>query len=137
MESLNPGDVIPAFRTEINPKSYRKYNRLIGEINPIHFNKKYAQNIGFEGVVVAGNFLFTYIPKWIIDWIRKPDIIKNISIKFDNPVYLNDQIIHEGTIAEVERQGNEWDIKIDYVVKKNSGLRTSYGNIMLSQNNIR
>ncbi len=64
------GQAIPSSKVKIDKKSYKSYNRLIGEINPIHLSKKYAQNLGFDDIVVAGNFLFSIVNKWIINWIQ-------------------------------------------------------------------
>ncbi len=111
---------------------YRKYNRLINEINPIHISKSYAQKIGFETIVVAGNFLFSYIPKWIIDWTSDLSIIKKITVKFENPVYPDEEIIHKGKIVQIYEDHGEEVVECDYQVFKASGQKTSFGKITLS-----
>lgn len=129
------GQKTPPYQVKVDGKIYRKYNRLIGEINPIHFNKAYAQKLGFENVVVAGNFLFTYIPKWILDWIGDASAIKNITIKFDNPVYIDDEIIHTGKITEINKDTVSKKIICKYEVKKLDGTFTSSGKITLNYPN--
>jgi len=134
---FNPNDIkidqeIPPFKVKIDHKKYRKYNKLIKEINPIHMSKMYAQKIGYEDIVIAGNFLFTYIPKWIIDWIGDVNVIKKATVKFENPVYPYDEIIHKGSIVDIKERNEKKIIKCDYNVEKISGERTSYGTIVIS-----
>jgi acyl dehydratase len=131
VDDFTPGQDIPAYKVLIPHRKYRKYNRLIKEINPLHFNKNYAQKLGFDDIVVAGNFLFTYIPKWIIDWIGRIEVIKNVTITFENPVYINEKIIHEGKIISIEPDEDGTIIQCDYTVKKPDGLLTATGTILL------
>lgn len=125
------GQEIPSFRVHVARMIYRKYNRIIKEINPIHINKNYAQKLGYDDIVVAGNFLFTYIPKWILDWIKDVNYLKKINIKFENPVYIDEEIIHKGKIIDIEERDLEKKIICEYTVEKPEGLRTSYGEIYL------
>ena len=104
---------------------------MIKEINPIHINKKYAQSLGYDDIVVAGNFLFTYIPKWIIDWIEKESWLRKITIRFENPVYVDEDIIHKGKIMEVKHKDDMISITCEYRVEKSNGVRTSYGEILI------
>ena len=138
-DSFNPETAvvdqeIPPLRVNIARMIYRKYNRIIKEINPIHINKNYAQKLGYDDIVVAGNFLFTYIPKWILEWIKDPNLLKKVTIKFENPVYIDEEIIHKGKIVEIHEDNLTKKIKCEYIVEKPNGLRTSYGEMFFSYN---
>ena len=85
--------------------------------------------LGYDGIVVAGNFLFTYIPKWAIDWCGDATAIKKIDVKFDNPVYLDDTIVHKGKIINIDEEKRL--IECQYEVEKTNGERSSYGKILL------
>jgi acyl dehydratase len=125
------GQVIPSSKVKIDKKTYKSYNRLIGEINPIHLSKKYAQNLGFDDIVVAGNYLFSIINKWIVDWIKDVKIFKKISIKFENPVYPDDEIMFLGTISNIDNSGIEKIIICNYQGKKSKDIEVMNGTIEL------
>jgi len=129
INSFHEGIELPPFKIKVEAQKYRKYNRLIKEINPIHFNKKYAQNLGFDSIVVAGNFLFTYIPKWLIDWIGDARIIKRITINFQHPIYADDVIIHKGKIVKIIEKNNRKVAECEYIVQKENGQKTANGTI--------
>jgi len=132
LEKLVVGYKIPEFKITISAQNYRKYNRLIKEINPIHISKKYAQKAGFDTIIVAGNFLFTFIPKWLVDWIGDVEPIKNITTKFVNPVYPDDLIIHKGIIIEVTESNDLKIITCKFTVEKLNKDLTAKGEIVLS-----
>ena len=123
---------LPIYKIKIDAKKYRRYNRLIGEINPIHLSKKYAQNAGYKTIIIAGNYLFTYIPMWLIDWTGNVENIKNITIRFDTPVYPDDEIVHEGEVKEITESINEKIVRCNYSIRNTSGEITAIGEIILS-----
>lgn len=133
LNQVKKGDTLPKYQETIDEKKYRKYNRLIREINPIHFNEAYAQKLGYQTIVIAGNYLFTFIPKWLADWVGQVRVIKHIDIKFDTPVYPNDTIIHTGEVTDIKEDGAKKRIICRYVIHKKSGERTAYGKIILSE----
>ena len=128
------GQVIPSSKVKIDKKTYKSYNRLIGEINPIHLSKKYAQNLGFDDIVVAGNYLFSIINKWIVDWIKDVKIFKKISIKFENPVYPDDEITFLGKISNIDNSENEKTIICTFQGKKSNTIEVMNGTIELKIN---
>ena len=128
------GQAIPSSKVKIDKKSYKSYNRLIGEINPIHLSKKYAQNLGFDDIVVAGNYLFSIVNKWIVDWIKDVKIFKKISIRFENPVYPDDEITFFGNVSNIDNIKNEKIIICNYQGKKNKNVEVMNGTIELKIN---
>ncbi len=136
LKSKNPinfeiGQKIPPFKVKIEKKVYGKYNRLIHEINPLHFNLNYAKKLGFDNIVIAGNFLFSFITKWIIDWVDDIKLIKNISMQFGKPVYIDEEIVCKGKIVEIQNVGNKKIIICKYLVEKLSGETVMNGIINL------
>lgn len=134
---FKPNDLIvgyelPEYEVEVSAQKYRKYNRLIKEINPIHISKKYAQRAGYKTIIIAGNYLFTFIPKWLVDWIGDVKPIKNITINFINPVYPDDKIIHGAKISKIKEVNGSKIIECEYTVKKSNDEKTAMGEILLS-----
>ena len=82
--------------------------------------------------MISKYYLFTYIPKWIIDWLGVGDAIKNISVNFDTPVYPEDVIIHKGKVTEIINSGNQTFIKCVFRVEKSTGEKSSDGIITLT-----
>ena len=71
------------------------------------------------------------IYKWIVDWIKDVKIFKKISIKFENPVYPDDEIMFLGTISNIDNSGIEKIIICNYQGKKSKDIEVMNGTIEL------
>ena len=133
LSNVELGQEIPPLAIKVERRTYKKYNRLIKEINPMHLSKIYVQKLGYDDVLVAGNFLYSYIPKWIINWIGAENVetIKNINVKFENPVYPDDEIIINGKIVNIENKNEKKIIECEFNVRKMDSERVFSGYIKL------
>jgi len=76
--------------------TYFRYNALVGEINPLHFDEDYARKIGFKDIVVAGVYTFSFIPKMVTDRTGQPGKIRSIELRYENPVYIGEEVVYRG-----------------------------------------
>ena len=77
--------------------------------------------------------MFSFIPKWIIRWIDN-DIkaLNNITVKFENPVYPDDEIVFKGKITNIKTDNNKKIVNCEYYAEKISGNRVMNGDFALS-----
>ena len=99
-EEIQIGSEIPPFTIKLDPKMYKKYNRSIDENNPLHFNEKYAQQLGFRTIVVAGVFTYSFFIRPILNWVKNSTSIKRVRIKYHEPAYIEDQITQGGIVTK-------------------------------------
>lgn len=99
-EDIKEGDRIPACEVRMDRETYFAYNRLVNEINPLHFDEKYARELGYKDIVVAGVYTFTFIPKLIADWLGEPGKIQMIEVKYNEPAYIEDVVTYGGTVKK-------------------------------------
>ena len=133
LNTIKIGQIIPPLNIKVEKKTYKQYNRLIGEINPMHLSKIYVQRLGYNDVLVAGNFLFSFIPKWIIDWIDS-DIkaLRNITVKFEKPIYPDEVIVFKGKISDIKTDNNNKIVDCEYQAEKLSGNKVMSGKVKLN-----
>ncbi|MHA1264051.1 MAG: MaoC family dehydratase [Candidatus Helarchaeota archaeon] len=130
-EQVKEGEELPPFSIKIDAAMYKKYNRLIHEINPLHFNEKYAQSLGYKTIVVAGVFTASFFLRAILDWSKNPSNIVGYTIQFLNPVYLGDTITHRTIVKKkYEDQQNRW-IECDVKVENQVGQEVTRGRVTL------
>ncbi|MFX1394156.1 MAG: MaoC/PaaZ C-terminal domain-containing protein [Promethearchaeota archaeon] len=133
LSMIKIGQKIPPLKVKVEKKTYKQYNKLIKEINPMHLNKIYVQRLGYNDVLIAGNFLFSFIPKWIIYWIDSNiKALNNITVKFENPVYPDDEIVFKGKITDIKTDNNKKIVNCEYHAEKLNGNRVMNGNFALS-----
>ncbi|NVM52650.1 MAG: MaoC family dehydratase [Candidatus Helarchaeota archaeon] len=94
------GEEIPSFTIKMDRTIYKQYCKLVYEINPLHFNEKYAQSLGFKSIVVAGVFTYSFFLRSLLTWVKNPTSIKNLQIRFHEPVYIEDTLTHRTKIRK-------------------------------------
>jgi acyl dehydratase len=124
-EEIQEGDRLPEYRVQIDRETYFAYNKLINEINPLHFDKDYANKLGFRDIVVAGVYTFSFIPKMIEDWIGESGKICGIDIKYQNPIYIKETIIQDAHVKEKVKEDHKKYIKCEVSVHDMEGKELS------------
>ncbi len=99
-EDIEEGMSAPACRFTMDQGRYDAYNQLIHEINPLHFDKGFAQGLGFEDIVVAGVYTFSFIPLMIEALLEESAVIRSIDVTFRRPIYLNETIVQKAHVRK-------------------------------------
>lgn len=116
-DAIREGDSIPPIKVKMDRKTYFEYNKLVHEINPLHFIQDYARRLGFKDIVVAGVYTFSFIPRLIAEWIGAPGALRKMEVKFIKPMYIEDEVTYGGVVKKkyVSDEGNfvECEISVE------------------------
>ena len=90
-----------SFTADITEEMMTSFNRMTGDINPLHNDEEYAKSQGHPGRVVYGMLTASlqstlagvYLP-------GKRSLIQEVKIKFARPVYVGDRLTVEGVVEE-------------------------------------
>jgi 3-hydroxybutyryl-CoA dehydratase len=91
---------IPSLQIDFSPARNKDYCELVGEINPLHFDREYARALGYKEIVVAGIFTASMFPKLITDWLGGQAVIEKMDVKFGVPAYLHDTVTYRGRVGK-------------------------------------
>lgn len=130
-DEIKENDAIPSLTVTLDKEKYNLYNKMVREINPLHFDLKYAQSIGFENIVVAGVYTYCFVPKMLIDWTGNPHCIKKIQIRFIEPAYLQDTLIHKGVVEKKYIKGDKNLLKCRLWVENQLGEKITTAHALL------
>ena len=122
-ENIKKGDRIPSYEVKMGRKTYFEYNKLVNEINPLHFDEKYAQQLGFKNIVVAGVYTFSFITRMIAEWIGEPGSIQSIEIKYNKPIYIDDVVTYSGTASKKYIKDNKKYIDCEISIENVEGAK--------------
>ena len=92
-----------------------KFANIVGDLNPIHLDKEFAENSSFKGRIVHGAFLIGLISKILgMDFPGAGSIYLSQEIQFLRPVYVDSsiQIILEIVDIDIEKQRFSIDTSI-------------------------
>ena len=128
-ENLRIGQEIPQLEINLTSEKNKLYNRIVKEINPLHFNLKYAQSLGYKNIVIAGVFTYSFFTKIVKDWLGESGVIRNLEIFFKDPAYENDLLIYKGKVLGKLIDGDKKIIKCEIWSENKDGVQLAMANI--------
>ena len=76
-----------------------RYAGASGDFNPIHWNEKFAKEVGLPDVIAHGMFTMAEAIRVVTDWVGDPGAVVEYGVRFTKPVVVpNDE---KGALIEV------------------------------------
>lgn len=76
-----------------------QYAGASGDFNPIHWNEKFAREVGLPDVIAHGMFTMAEAIRVVTDWVGDPGAVVEYGVRFTKPVVVpNDD---KGALVEV------------------------------------
>ncbi|MEV7402233.1 MaoC family dehydratase [Streptomyces sp. NPDC091267] len=98
-ESVEVGTELPAQSFPVTRATLVQYAGASGDFNPIHWNEKFAREVGLPDVIAHGMFTMAEAIRVVTDWAGDPGAVVEYGVRFTKPVVVpNDD---KGTLIEV------------------------------------
>lgn len=105
---------------KVTSEVYYSFQRCSNDYNPLHTDEVFAERKGFDGRVMYGNILNTFISHFVGMLLPYREVmIQTQDINFHKPVYLNDEILLEAGIDTVSEAVNIINYKLKFRRIKN------------------
>ncbi|MFD7083642.1 MaoC family dehydratase [Streptomyces sp. NPDC002181] len=93
------GTELPAGSFPVTRASLVRYAGASGDFNPIHWNEKFALEVGLPDVIAHGMFTMAEAVRVVTDWVGDPGAVVEYGVRFTKPVVVpNDET---GALIEV------------------------------------
>ena len=91
-----------SFSVTISTSDVERFAQLSGDINPLHMDDDFAKQRGFEGRVVHGILLSSYLSRLVgVHFPGRYALLHSVNINFLSPVYINDTVNIEAIVNQV------------------------------------
>ncbi|MFD7941333.1 MaoC family dehydratase [Streptomyces sp. NPDC054950] len=98
-DDVEVGTELPARSFPVNRATLVRYAGASGDFNPIHWNEKFAKEVGLPDVIAHGMFTMAEAVRVVTDWIGDPGAVVDYGVRFTKPVVVpNDD---QGAVIEV------------------------------------
>lgn len=87
---LEVGQPIGSTTVRVNRADLVRYAGASGDFNPIHWNERFAVEVGLPGVIAHGMFTMGAAVQLVTDWIGDPACIVDYQTRFTKPVLVED-----------------------------------------------
>ncbi|MEV5939046.1 MaoC family dehydratase [Streptomyces sp. NPDC051994] len=98
-EDVATGTELPARSFPVSRATLVRYAGASGDFNPIHWNEKFAKEVGLPDVIAHGMFTMAEAARVVTDWVGDPGAVAEYGVRFTKPVVVpNDET---GALIEV------------------------------------
>ncbi|MFF0747902.1 MaoC family dehydratase [Streptomyces sp. NPDC004267] len=98
-DEVEVGTELPAQTFPVTRATLVRYAGASGDFNPIHWNEKFAREVGLPDVIAHGMFTMAEAARVVTDWAGDPAAVVEYGVRFTKPVVVpNDD---EGAVIEV------------------------------------
>ncbi|MEU6958508.1 MaoC family dehydratase [Streptomyces chrestomyceticus] len=98
-DDVEAGTELPARTFPVTRATLVRYAGASGDFNPIHWNEKFAKEVGLPDVIAHGMFTMAEAVRVVTDWTGDPGAVVEYGVRFTKPVVVpNDD---EGAVIEV------------------------------------
>ncbi|WP_407912964.1 MaoC family dehydratase [Kitasatospora sp. NE20-6] len=98
-DEVEVGTELPAQSFPVTRATLVQYAGASGDFNPIHWNEKFALEVGLPDVIAHGMFTMAEAIRVVTDWVGDPAAVVEYGVRFTRPVPVpNDGV---GAVVEV------------------------------------
>lgn len=104
--TLEKGQEIGSTTIHVNRADLVRYAGASGDFNPIHWNERFATEVGLPGVIAHGMFTMGAAVQLVSNWVGNPGAVIDYQTRFTKPVPVADPAGSnpsdaEGTAVEI------------------------------------
>ncbi|MEU3859021.1 MaoC family dehydratase [Streptomyces sp. NPDC028722] len=98
-DDIEVGTELPAQSFPVTRATLVRYAGASGDFNPIHWNERFAKEVGLPDVIAHGMFTMAEAIRVVTDWTGDPGAVVEYGVRFTKPVVVpNDD---QGALIEV------------------------------------
>ncbi|MFE0176240.1 MaoC family dehydratase [Streptomyces sp. NPDC059002] len=116
-DDVEVGTELPAQTFPVTRATLVRYAGASGDFNPIHWNEKFAVEVGLPDVIAHGMFTMAEAIRVVTDWAGDPGAVVEYGVRFTRPVVVpNDD--KGATIEVAAKVGAKLDdgrVRVDLV----------------------
>jgi acyl dehydratase len=86
LSDLSVGQEIGSTSIDVSRADLVRYAGASGDFNPIHWNDRFAEQVGLPGVIAHGMFTMGAAVQLVTDWAGNPAAVVDYQTRFTKPV---------------------------------------------------
>ena len=85
-----------------------QYAGASGDFNPIHWNEKFAMEVGLPDVIAHGMFTMAEAIRVVTDWVGDPGAVVEYGVRFTKPVVVPERRQGRASSRSAARSRPSW-----------------------------
>jgi acyl dehydratase len=84
------GDELPPLSVTVTRTDLVRYAGASGDLNPIHWNERFARDVGLPNVIAHGMLTMALAGRLVTTWAGDPGAVVDYGVSFTHPVVVPD-----------------------------------------------
>ena len=116
-DDVEVGTELPAQTFPVTRAALVQYAGASGDFNPVHWNEKFAKEVGLPDVIAHGMFTMAEAIRVVTDWTGDPGAVAEYGVRFTKPVVVpnDDQGATVEVSARVAAKLDDNTVRVDLV----------------------
>src|SRR5256885_17112851 len=89
-DEVEAGAELPPLAVPVTRATLVRYAGASGDFNPIHWNERFAKEVGLPDVIAHGMFTMAEAVRVVTDWVGDPGQVVEYGVRFTRPVVVPD-----------------------------------------------
>ncbi|PWI43648.1 MaoC family dehydratase [Streptomyces sp. ICBB 8177] len=98
-DEVEVGTELPPLSVPVSRATLVRYAGASGDFNPIHWNERFAREVGLPDVIAHGMFTMASAARVVTAWAGDPAAVVEYGVRFTKPVVVPDD--DKGALIEV------------------------------------
>ena len=99
----------------------------VGDYNPIHYDKDFAQSRGLPGVIVHGQLVGAFLGQLITDWIGERGVLRKLSCSYKGMNYPGETLTCRGRVTKKYVQDGQHYVECNLWAENSKEEKTVLG----------
>lgn len=104
-DEVTEGDALAPLHVHLTRADLVRYAGASGDFNPIHWNDRFAREVGLPGVIAHGMLTMGLAARLVSSWAGDPAAVVECGVRFTRPVVVPDD--GEGALVELSGKVTE------------------------------
>ena len=110
LSEIAVGDQLPPLSVPLERSDLVRYAGASGDFNPIHWNQRFAEDVGLPDVIAHGMLTMAVAGRLVSEWTGDPGAIVRYGVRFTRPVVVPDDadgalVKLNGKVAKINDDG--------------------------------
>lgn len=131
-EDVNQGQELPPIKISPDKQQLVKFAAGSGDFNPLHFDEKFATNMGMPETIVHGRFKYAVVGRVVTEWMGYQGRLKKVGVSYRGIDTPNKEITAGGVVTAKRQENGENIVELDVWTQDVDGKKTTPGTAEVS-----
>ena len=126
-EDVEVGTEISSLVKHPTTQQLVKWAGASGDFYQLHYDKDFAQSLGFPAVVVHGKLKFGLLGQFITDWVGDEGAVKKLGCNYRGVDHPGADLVCKGKVTNKFIKDNEHYVECEIWIENQKGEKTTPG----------